>query len=88
MLYATVLQADETKVGALLPEMDRLLRKLLVKFVPLHLIRGQTDLRRVAYSVTANQHSNEVIAVGMPARTLMADEEFVPAQTAKFFRFV
>ena len=40
--------ADETKVGALLPDMDRLLRKLM-KFVTLRLLRGQTDLCEVKF---------------------------------------
>ena len=35
-----------SKVGVLLPGMDRLLRKLLLKFVLLRLVRGQRDLRR------------------------------------------
>ncbi len=82
------MQADETKVGMLFPEMDRLLRKLLVKFVPLRLIRGQQDLRQVAYTSLANQHDDDTIAIGMSARAYLATEEFEPAQTARFFRCV
>ena len=83
-----MLQADETKVASLLPEMDRLLRKLLVKFIPLRLIRGQQDLRTVQYTLLENQHPDDNIAIGMPARAYIAAEELEPAQTAKFFRFV
>ncbi len=85
-------QADETKVGALHPEMDRLLRKLLVKFVPLRLIRGQTDLRTIDFASRTNQHDDETPAVGMAARTFLAVEEEeggVPsAKEAVFFRLV
>lgn len=82
------MQADETKVGVLLPEMDRLLRKLMVKFVPLRFIRGQQDLRTVEFTLLDNQHSDDTIAIGMPARAFLATEDLEPAQTAKFFRFV
>ena len=83
-----MLQADETKVGALLPEMDRMLRKLMVKFVPLRLIRGQQDPRTVEFTLLDNQHPDDTIAIGMPARAYLAAEELDPTQTAKFFRFV
>ena len=83
-----MLQADETKVGALLPEMDCLLRKLTVKFVPLRLIRGQQDPRTVEFTSLENQHTDDNIAIGMPARAYLAAEELDPTQTAKFFWFV
>ncbi|KAK2157429.1 hypothetical protein NP493_1878g00002 [Ridgeia piscesae] len=66
--------------------MDRLPRKLLVKFIPLCLIRGQQDLRTVQYTLLGNQHPDDNIAIGMPARAYLAAEE--PAQTGKFFRCV
>ena len=68
-------QADETKVGALQSEMDRLLRKLMVKFVPLRLIRGQTCLRTVDFANRANQHHDDMLAVGMAARTILGPDE-------------
>ena len=77
-------QADETKVGALLPEMDRLLHKLMAKFVPLRLLRGQTDLREVKFDLRENQHDDANVAIGMAARTFMEEEDFGPAQQAKF----
>lgn len=77
-------QADETKVGVLLPEMDRLLRKLMVKFVPLRLVRGQTDLREVEFHLRENQHDDATVAIGMAARTFMDEENFEPAKEAKF----
>ena len=71
--------SDETKVGALIPEMDRLLRKLMVKFVPLRLLRGQTDLREVKFDLRENH-----AAVGMAARMFMDEEDFGPAQQVTF----
>ena len=85
-------QADETKVGPLHPEMDRLLRKLMVKFVPLRLFRGQTDLRTVDFANRTNQHQDDMLAVGMAARPFLAleeDEGGVPyAKEAVFFQLV
>ena len=49
-------------MGVLLPEMDRLMRKLLFKFVPLRLIRGQPDLRQLKYDLVENQHPDDMIA--------------------------
>ena len=80
-------QADETKVGVLLPEKDRLFRKLLVKFVPLRLVRGQEDLREVDLRLRENQHDNDTVAIGMAARACLADENFEPAKEAKFIRY-
>ncbi|KAK2190880.1 hypothetical protein NP493_65g01019 [Ridgeia piscesae] len=66
--------------------MDRLLRKLMVKFVPLRLIRGQQDPRTVEFTLLDNQHPDDTI-VGLPMAYLAA-EELDPTQTAKFFREV
>jgi len=68
----------------LLIEMDRLLRKLMVKFVPLRLVRGQTDLREVKFDLRENQHDDATVAIGMAARAFMDEEDFTPAQQAKF----
>ena len=85
-------QADETKVGALHPETDRLLRKLMVKFAPLRLFRGQTDLCTVDFANRTNQDHDNILAVGIAARTFLAleeDEGGVPyAKEAVFFRLV
>ncbi|KAK2172159.1 hypothetical protein NP493_989g02021 [Ridgeia piscesae] len=84
MDFNKLFHADETKVGALLPEMDRLLHKLMAKFVPLRLLRGQTDLREVKFDLRENQHDDANVAIGMAARTFMEEEDFGPAQQAKF----
>ncbi|KAK2176476.1 hypothetical protein NP493_662g01031 [Ridgeia piscesae] len=83
MDFNKLFQADETKVGALLPDMDRLLRKLM-KFVTLRLLRGQTDLCEVKFDLRENQHDDTTVAIGMAARTFMDEEDFGPAQQAKF----
>ena len=56
-------------------ETGRLQCKLLVKFVPLRLIRGQADLRTIHFEQRENQHDDDIIAVGMGARTFLAIEE-------------
>ena len=77
-------QADETKVGVLIPEMDRLLRKLMVKFVPLRLVRGETVLRRIQFHLRENQHDDNTVAIGMAARAYLEAENFEPVKEAKF----
>lgn len=56
-------------------EMDRLLRKLVVKFVTLTHIRGQSDLRHGAYDNFDSQHDDDTIAIGLQTRTLLAEME-------------
>ena len=67
-------------------EMDRLMRKLFFKFVPLRLIHGQPDLRQLKYDSLENQHPDDMIAIGMTARAFVADENLEPAKITKFFR--
>ena len=74
-------------MGVLLPEMDQLFRKFLVKFVPLRLVRGQEDLREVDFRLRENQHDNDAVAIGMASRAYLADENFEPAKEAKFIRY-
>lgn len=69
-----MLQADETKIGLMAAEMDRLLQKL-VKFVKLALIRGEGDLRLVDYRNIDNQHEDDSISIGLETRTLLAENE-------------
>ena len=77
------IQADESKVGILHLEMDRLLRRFMVKFVPLRFIRGQSDLRTVDSATRANQHPDDLIAVGMSTRAFMAEDIVTSAMTDK-----
>lgn len=69
------MQADETKIGVMAAEMDRLLRKLMVKFVKLGHIRGRDDLRQVEDKNKDNQHDDTTIAIGLQTRTLLAENE-------------
>ena len=82
--FNTVFQADETKIGALLPEMDQLLRKLLVKFIQMKHVKG-VDLQQTAFSDTELQHDNETIAVGMAARSYLHDEDLVSPRIRRQF---
>ena len=68
-------QADETKIGCLTIEMTRLLRKLLVKFVQMRHVKDKADVRDVDYTNPELHHDNEFMAVGLPARTLLADTD-------------
>ena len=70
-------------MGSLLIEMDRLLRKLMVKSVPLRLVHGQADLREVKFSLRENQHDDTTGAIGMAAQTYVDEEDFGPTQQAK-----
>ena len=66
--FSTVFQADETKIGALLREMDRLLRKLLVQFIQMKHVKG-VDWQQIAFSDRELQQDEETIAVGMAFQT-------------------
>ena len=75
--FNTVFQTDETKTGALLPEMDRLLKKLLVKFICMKPVKDM-DLQQIAFLDRELQHDDKTIAVGMAARPYLHDEDLVP----------
>ena len=86
----TMLQADETKVGALLPEMDRLLRTAdgqVCATSPDPRTAGPQDTDHMEFTLLDNQHPDDTIAIGMPARAYLAAEELDPTQTAHV-RFV
>ena len=77
------IQADEARVGILHLEMDRLLRRFMVKFVPPRLIRGQPNLRTVDVAARAIQHPDDLIAVGMSIRAFMAEDIVTSAMKVK-----
>ena len=64
--------------------MDRLLRKLLVKFVQLRHIRNVADLRTIDYSDRGIQQGHSTIAVRMKVRAFLEDDEVAPAVQAAF----
>ena len=82
--FNRLFQNEESKVGVLIPEMDRLLRKLLVKFVQLRHIRRVVDLRTIDYSDREVQQGDSTIAVGMKVRAFLEDDEVAPAVQAAF----
>lgn len=82
--FNKVFQADESQVGRLIPEMTRLLKMFMRKFVKMHLIKS-TQLTEVDYSDRQNQLSDDLLAAGMDCRPILADcEEISPATQQKF----
>ena len=66
--FNKIFQADESKVGVLVPEMTRLLKKLLCKFVKVRLIKD-TPLTDIDFASRENQLSDDLIAVGLDCRS-------------------
>ena len=60
-------------IGDLLPEMDRLLRTFIVKFVQMHCVKSCLNLKEVDFKTRENQHQDDKLAVGMNARSLLVD---------------
>ena len=84
--FNKVFQADETKVGLLLPETDRLLRKFLGKFVQLQHVKGHT-LSQVDFTDRDKQHNDSTITVGMEARSFFMDcIELTPSTQRQFLQ--
>ena len=79
------LQADESRIGSLIPEMNRLLRKFLGKFVRVAVIKSCADLTKVD-TCLENQLGDDHLAVGLQACTLLAETELDAAPLQKFFR--
>ncbi|KAM9393166.1 general transcription factor II-I repeat domain-containing protein 2-like [Pholidichthys leucotaenia] len=83
--FNTIFQADENKIGSLLPEMDHLLRKLLVKFDQMKYVKATNDLRRLDFLDSDLQHSDEFIAIGLETREALQTHELDPDTEQKFF---
>ena len=82
------MQADEARIGTLIPEMTRLLRKFLGKFVKISVIKDcSRNLTKVDLGID-NQLDDEFIAIDLKARALLADESLDVADEAKFFRYL
>ena len=80
-----IFQADESMIGYLHAEMTRLLRKFLGKFVSTAVIRGQSDITKVDFMDPENQLTDQYLAVGMKARTYLADNDDLPAEKISSF---
>lgn len=77
------MQADEAKIGSMQGEMDKLLRKLLVKFVLMRHVRG-ADLQQVKFSDKSMQLDDDTIAVGVAARSLLSEDHIAPRVRQQF----
>ncbi len=94
--FNTIFQSDRCVIGDLLPEMDRVLRAFLVKFVQMEHVKACKNLQELDFADRELQHGSDRIAVGMPTRTILAqaDEEgeenptITPIQQERFFTSV
>ena len=68
-------QTDATQVAILIPEMNRLLRLFMAKFVLMRVIKSATDLTKVFFSDMSVQLDDDILAVGMAMRTMLADSD-------------
>lgn len=57
-------QADKLKVGILILEMTRLLRKFMCKFIKMQVIKN-ADLTEIDFSNRLNQLNDDELAIGM-----------------------
>ena len=88
MKCLSLFQADGPKLGFLAAETDRLLRKVLMKFVLAKVIREQEDITTISFTISAHQHAYTFIAVGTEARLYLADieDDLEQGVKPKFFR--
>ena len=73
--FNKLFQTDEASISYLLPDMPLLLRKLMVKFVLMKHVKSKADVRMVEFELAKNQHDDELLAVGVPARTLLTNTD-------------
>ena len=74
--FNTLFQSEETQIGVLVPECKRLLRKFMAKFVTMQLIKPNADdLTKIDFKDTTKQLSNDYIAIGAKAKTMLVDEQ-------------
>lgn len=83
--YTYVLQAGESMIGHLHQEMTRLLRKFMAKFVQMSSITSVDKLTMVKFTDPQNQHDDDLIAVGMGARTYLCDHPDIPPEAVSSF---
>ena len=85
MFIVAFFQADESMAGYLHTEMIRLLRKFMGKFVKTKTISAAKDITEVEFMKTEHQHPDEILAIGMSARTFLADNPDLPPEKVKSF---
>lgn len=89
--FNTLFQSDRCLMGCLKSEMDRLLRKFLAKFIKVSFIKeNNADLTQLPFCSDEAQLPDDLIAVGMSARSYLAEEEEnIPIATpSRFFLYV
>lgn len=73
--------------GYLHTEMIRVIRTFMGKFVKTSVINSASDLTKVDFTSIANQHNDDLLAIGMAARTYLAEnDELHPDLRATFLR--
>ena len=85
--FNKLFQANETGISYLLPERTSLLCMLAVKFVQMKHVKSKADVREVKFELAENQYDNELLVVGVPVRTLLAntDNTFQKGVQVNFF---
>ena len=73
--FNTIFQTDATQIAILMPEMNRLLRLFMAKFVLMRAIKSATDRTKVCFADRSVQLDDDILAVGMAMRTMLADSE-------------
>ena len=73
--FNTIFQTDATQIAILIPEMNRLLRLFMAKFVLMRVIKSSTDLTKVSFADRSAQLNDDILAVGMAMRTMLADSD-------------
>ena len=89
--FKVIFQTEQCVIGDLLPEMDRLLRTFIVKFVQMRCVKSYLNLKEVDFKTRENQHQDDKLAVGMNARSLFDDavaKSITPTIEPKFFASV
>ena len=71
--FNTIFQTDATQIAILIPEMNRLLRLFMAKFVLMRAIKSATDLTKVSFADRSVQLDDDILAVGMAMWTMLAD---------------
>jgi len=71
--FNTIFQTDATQIAIFIPEMNRLLRLFMAKFVLMRVIKSATDLTMVSFADRSVQLNDDILAAGMGMRTMLAD---------------
>ena len=89
-VFNTLFQTDATQIALLMPEMTRLLRLFMAKFIKMRTIKAVDDLTTVSSSDPSQQLDDDTIAVDMKTRTMLVDcaGDFDDATLQRFFASV